>query len=129
MLEAVTVGRPHVIHADRGDGFQTWIDLGGADGEAATAADTDDTDTLSIDDRASTEIVHGCTKVLGVDIRRDGLARCALAFAPEGQIQRQCDKSLLGHFCRVQVRTLFLHCAHWMTDNDRGVLRLRIETL
>ncbi|MNY47588.1 hypothetical protein D3C86_1828690 [compost metagenome] len=69
----------------------------------------------------SAEKVHGGTEVFGVNIRRDRLARRALALAPEGQIQGQCDKSLFGHFGGVQVRTLLLHRPHWMADDDGGV--------
>ncbi|MNC42719.1 hypothetical protein D3C75_915420 [compost metagenome] len=129
MFESVTVGRTHVIHADGGDCLQAWIDFGRTNSEAPTTTDADDADTLTVDKWSSAEKIYGGTEVFCVDIWRDCLARCAFARAPEGQVQRQRDKALLGHFGGIQVRALLLHCPHGMADNDGGIFRFGVETL
>ena len=51
MVQRVAVGRAHVVHADRRDGLHARVDLGGADDEAAAAADADHADPLAVDER------------------------------------------------------------------------------
>ncbi|MNN37064.1 hypothetical protein D3C81_1509940 [compost metagenome] len=129
MVQRVAVGAAHVVHADGGDGLQARVDLGGADGEAAAAADADHADALAVDEGARAEEVHGGTEVFGVDVRRHGVARLARAFPPERQVQRQGDEALLGHLLRVEVGALLLHRAHRVADDDRRVAHLRVHVL
>ncbi|MNN87352.1 hypothetical protein D3C81_2048960 [compost metagenome] len=68
-VQGVAVGGTHVIHADGGDGLQARIDLGCTDGEAPTAADTDDADALAIHEVVGTKEVHRRTEVFRIDVR------------------------------------------------------------
>ena len=104
LLEPVTVGGAHVVHADGRDGLHARVDLGRADDEAAAAANPDRADPLLVDERLRAQEVHRGAEVLGVDVRRDGVAGLALALAPEGQVQGQGDEALLGHLRGVEVR-------------------------
>lgn len=49
MLQALSVDGTHVVHAGRDDGFDAWVDLGGAEGEASAGADADDPDPVAVD--------------------------------------------------------------------------------
>lgn len=79
VFQPVAAGCPHVVHADRCDGFQAGVDLRSADGEAAAAADPDNADTFPVDKGAGAEEIHRCAEVLRIDIRQDGIARFSVA--------------------------------------------------
>jgi hypothetical protein len=49
VLEPVTAGGAHIVHAHRRNRFDARVDLGGADDEAGAAANPDGTDLLPID--------------------------------------------------------------------------------
>src|SRR5689334_11114734 len=48
VVKRVTIGSAHVVHADRGNGFHSRVDLRGADNKTAAAANTDGADLLFI---------------------------------------------------------------------------------
>ncbi len=84
VLEAVAVGGAHVVHADSGNRPHAWVDLGCADDEAAATANTQHTNALAIDEGLAAEVVHGGAEIFGIHIGQHGIARRALAVAPEG---------------------------------------------
>jgi hypothetical protein len=65
----------------------------------------------------------------GIDVRGNGIARQAVAFAPERQVQRQCYESLLGHLRGVQISGLLVRRPHRVSDNDRWLLGISLEIL
>ena len=69
MPESVPVGRAHVVHADCRYGLQAGIDLGGADGETAAAADADDPDPFTVHKRVRAEEVRGGAEGFGIQVR------------------------------------------------------------
>ena len=90
--ERVAVGRAHVVHADRRDRLHARVDLGRADDEAAAAADADRADAAPVDERPGAQEIDRGAEGLGIDVRRDRVARLALALAPERQVQGQATK-------------------------------------
>ena len=129
VLQPVAAGCPHVVHADRCDGFQAGVDLRSADGEAAAAADPDNADTFPVDKGAGAEEIHRCAEVLRIDIRQDGIARFSVAFTPEGEVECQRDEPAFGQFRGVQTGALFLDCAHRVPDDDGGVFSPFLQLL
>ena len=122
VLEPVTVGRAHVVHADRGDGLEAWVDFRRADGEAATATHADDANAFTVDHRAAAEEIHGGTEIFAIEVGQHRIARLACAFTPERQVQGQGDKALFGHLGGVQVGALFFDGSHRVAHDDCGIL-------
>ncbi|MNH38437.1 hypothetical protein D3C79_994660 [compost metagenome] len=83
VLEAVAIGGAHVVHADRGNGFHSRINLRRTDGKAATAADAQHADAVAINETLSAEIVDRGTEVFGIDVRRYQVTRTPVTFPPE----------------------------------------------
>lgn len=111
----------HVVHARCGDGPDSRVDLGGADDEAAAAADAQRPDALAVDGAyLGAEVVDRRAEGLGVFLRRHAVARLALAAAPVREVQRDGHEALLGQLGRVQVRALLLCRAHGVADHDGG---------
>ena len=129
MVECVAVSGAHIIHTDGGDGLQAWVDLGGADGEAAAAADADRADLLAVDEGASAQIIDCRAEGFGIEVGRNRVAGLALAVAPEAEVDGEGNKALLRHFCGVKVGALLFNCAHGVADDDGGVLLVFIHTL
>lgn len=121
--------RAHVIHADRGDGLETRVDLGRADKEAAAAADADATDALAVDESPRAQEIDSGAECLRIKIGRNRVARLTVALAPEGQIDGHRHETLLGHLRRVQVGALLLHRAHGVSDDDRRSPGAAVERL
>jgi hypothetical protein len=65
MAQAISTGSAHVAHADRRQGPDARIDLGGADDEAAACADPDGADPIRVDEGLGAEEVHRGAEVLG----------------------------------------------------------------
>ena len=104
MMERIAVGSTHVVHADRRNGVHSRIDLGRTDDEAPASADPEDADPVPVDEGLVSQEVHRGTEILGINVRRNGIAGQALAFAPERQIQGQGDEPLLGQLLGVKIR-------------------------
>lgn len=112
--------RTHVVHADRGDGLDAWVDLGGTDYKAAAATDAQAANAVRVDKGLRAQEIHGRTDVVRIDFRRHQVSRCAATLAPEGKIDRQRDEALLGQLLRVELGTLLLHCAHRVANDHCG---------
>nr|WP_267276458.1 hypothetical protein [Arthrobacter sp. CDRTa11] len=123
LVEPVAVGGAHVVHAHRGDGLDPGIDLRRADHKAAAAADPDGPHALLVNEGLRAQVVHRGAEVFGIDVGRDGVARLAGAFSPEGEVEGERDVALLGHFGGVEVGALFLHGAHGVAHHQRRRLR------
>ena len=124
-MEAPAVGIAHVVHAHRSYRFEARIDFGGADDEAATAANAQDADLIAVDEGLLTQVVSGGAEVFSVDVRIDTVTGLAFALAPVRKVDSQGDKALFGQFLGVQIGALFLHGTHGMTDDDsRQLFRL-----
>src|SRR4051812_38367368 len=61
--QAITVSSPHVVHADRGNGLDARVDLGGTDHETPAAADSDSANALGINAGLSAQIVDSGAEV------------------------------------------------------------------
>ncbi|MNH33878.1 hypothetical protein D3C79_944330 [compost metagenome] len=103
MLEAIAIGAPHVVHADRGNRFHTWIDFRCTDGKAAAAADPQHSNSITINKALGTQIVYSRTEVFGIDVWRHQVTGTALTFSPERQINGQGDETLLCQFLGVKI--------------------------
>src|SRR5881227_524744 len=66
-------------------------------------------------------------KASALNIRQNRVAWLPLALSPERLINSQGDESLISQFLSIQIRTLFLHCTHWVPDYDRGIFRAPIQ--
>ena len=117
MPQGIPVGRTHVVHADRRDRLHARVDLGGADDEAAAAADADRADAAAVNEALRAEVVDGGAERFGVHVRRHEIAGLAFALAPERQVNRHRDEAALGHHGGVEIGALLFHRAHRMTDD------------
>src|SRR5881396_508881 len=70
LRESLARGLADVVHADRGDGLDTRIDLGSGQAKTATAADADDADAVPVDQRIRAKVVDGGAEVLDEGFRR-----------------------------------------------------------
>ena len=122
MLEAIAVGRAHVVHADGGDCLETRIDLRSTDHKTAAATNADGTDAFPVDLWASAEKVHGGAEVFHVEVGQHRVAWCAGALAPERQVQGQGHETLFSHFGGVEVGALLFDGAHRVADDKGCVL-------
>ena len=82
-----------------------------------------------VDEGAGAQEIDGGAEIINVDVRRDGIARLALALAPEGQIEGQSDKALFGQLGGIEIGALLLHGAHRVADDDRRRRALRSRFL
>ncbi|MNE49495.1 hypothetical protein D3C80_1440180 [compost metagenome] len=83
VLERVAVGCAHVIHTDGGNRLHPRVDFCRTDDKAAAATDTENADAVAIDIRLGSQVIDRCAERFGVNIRRHGVTRLSLAFAPE----------------------------------------------
>ena len=127
MFKRVAVRGAHIVHADCRNGFHARIDLGRADNKTPASANPKNTNPISVDKWSGAQKIHRSTEILGINIRQNSVARLALTLSPERQIQGQSNESPFRQFSGIQIRTLFLYCAHRMPDNDRGVFCVLIQ--
>ena len=121
MVERIPIGGAHIIHADCRDGLHSRVNLGRADDKAPAATNPKNTNPFPVGEWPGAEEIHRSTESLRINIRQNRIARLALTFSPERQIQGQSDESLISQFLGIQIRTLLLHCTHGVPDNDRGI--------
>ena len=94
---AVACDPGHVVHG-RGQGrLDPRVGRSRVQGDPAPAADTDDADALGVDVLARAEVVDGGHDVLGVDVRRGGVAGQARGLAGEGRVEGDREEAALGH--------------------------------
>ncbi len=127
MSKPVTAGRTHVVHAYRRNGLHARVNLGGADDEAAAAANPKNANPVSVNECPGAQKIDRSTKILGINIRRNNVAGLPLTLAPEGQIEGQGDESLVSQLLGIQICALFFDCAHWVPDNDCRILGVLIQ--
>jgi hypothetical protein len=127
VLEPIAADTAHVIHADGRDGSHSRVDLRGADDKTPAAANPKNTNPISVDKRSGAEEIHRCAESFSINIRQNRVAWLPLALSPERLIDSQGDESLISQFLSIQIRTLFLHCTHWVPDYDRGIFRAPIQ--
>lgn len=127
MPKPVTASRTHVVHAYRRNGLHARVNLGGTDDEAPAATNPKNAYPVPVNELPGAQKIYRSTEILGINIRRNYIAGSPLTLTPKGQIEGQGDESLVSQFLGIQICALFFDCAHWVPDDDRGILGILIQ--
>ena len=121
-LVEVAVGddAAHVVHGGGHGGLDAGVHGRRVQRHAAPAADADDADPFRIDAVLNGQKIDGCGEILGVDVGRSHIAGFAAAFAGEGRIEGDGQKSAFGHDLGVQPAGLLLDGAEGAADGEGG---------
>src|SRR5947208_2455790 len=87
--QSLTSIATHIVHADGRDGLHPGINSCGTECKSATAANADNTDTVSVHKRAGAQKVHGCTEIFDERFRRSYGPRLPAALAIVGGVESQ----------------------------------------
>ncbi|MNL21861.1 hypothetical protein D3C87_1431740 [compost metagenome] len=119
----------YIVHADRSHRLDSGVDLCGRQRESAAPADTDDADSVAIDLRVPSEVVHAGAEILDEGLRGGDEVRLASALPVVRGIESQRNETALRHRLSVEARRLFLHPAERMPDDDRRVSARALHVL
>ena len=98
------------------------VDLGGADGITASAADAEHSDALLVHQRVIAQEVGGGAEVLNPRLRAFDMARLSAALAVMRGVECERHITKFRQLLRIQPGGLFLHAAERMADDHGGLL-------
>ena len=112
----------HVVHRGRDGGLDARVDGGGVERHAAPAADAEDADALRVDVRTHRQKIDRGGKVLGVDVGRGDVARCAAALAGVRRVKGDGQEAACGELLCIQAGALLLYRAERAAHSHGGEL-------